>query len=241
MRDLIEVFRTTGRLLAFRRAAPDLQRLGWLYLAVGLGFAWLAGIGRYWDNPRANLWQHAGLGSVAYVFAMALLLWLVMLPLKPRNWSYRTVLVFVALTSPPAILYAIPVESFTSLRTAQQVNAWFLATVALWRVILLVLFLRRAAGLAWHEVAVGTLLPITLIVVILTILNLEHVVFEFMGRLDPALRTANDGAYFVLFAITFLSAWTLPLLVVAYLAISVLKWRRARRAGQTSGKPSYPA
>jgi hypothetical protein len=39
-------------------------RLGRLYLAIGLVAACLAGIGRYWDNPRAHLWQHLGMGSV---------------------------------------------------------------------------------------------------------------------------------------------------------------------------------
>ena len=70
-RDIGEVLRTTGRILTFRRVAPDLKRLGSLYLTVGLGFTWLAGIGRYWDNPRAEWWQHLGFGSVIYVFALA--------------------------------------------------------------------------------------------------------------------------------------------------------------------------
>lgn len=229
-RDVGEVLRTTARLLAFRRAIPDLNRLGPLYLGLGLACAWLAGVGRYWDNSRADLWQHLGLGSVLYVFALALLLWLLLWPLKPRNWRYRTVLVFVALTSPPAILYAIPVERFLSLQTAQQVNALFLATVALWRVILLWLFLRRSAGLHFPEAVVGTLLPITLIVVALTVLNLEHVVFQFMGGFDPAQETANDSAYVVLFLITLLSPFALPLLVIGYVVLCALRWTSQRQA-----------
>lgn len=229
-RDVAEVLQTTGRLLVFRSAVPDLKRLGPLYLGLGLAFAWLVGIGRYWDNPRAGFWQHLGLGSVAYVFALALLLWLLLWPLKPRNWHYRTVLVFVALTSPPAILYAIPVERFLSLDGAQQMNVLFLATVALWRVILLCLFLRRSAGLRVFEVIVGTLLPITLIVVALAILNLEHVVFQFMGGLDPAQETANDGAYAVLFLITLLSPPALLILVIAYLVLCVLRWKSKGQA-----------
>src|SRR3712207_7552248 len=45
-------------------------------LAFGLACTWLVGVGRYWDNPRASLLQHLGVGSVVYVFALALLLWL---------------------------------------------------------------------------------------------------------------------------------------------------------------------
>ena len=42
----------------------DLKRLGNHYLFLGVVTAWLIGIGRYWDNPRADWWQYAGLGSV---------------------------------------------------------------------------------------------------------------------------------------------------------------------------------
>ncbi|WP_299394511.1 hypothetical protein [Pelagibius sp.] len=225
--DVGEVLLTTGRLLAFRPAVPDLKRLGPLYVAMGLAFAWLAGIGRYWDNPRAELWQTLGLGSVAYVFVMALLLWIIVWPLNPRGWRYRSVLVFVALTSPPAILYAIPVERFLSLDAAQSVNIWFLVTVALWRVILLWVFLQRAAGLTLGVSFVGTLLPIALIVVALSLFNLEHATFEIMGGLDPAQRTPNDAAYAVLITITLFSSIALPFLLLAYM-ILCLKARPSR-------------
>lgn len=45
------------------------------FLAYGFIFTWLAGVGRYWDNPRAELWQIMGLGSIAYVFVLALIIW----------------------------------------------------------------------------------------------------------------------------------------------------------------------
>ena len=54
--------------------------------------------------------------------------WLVIWPLRPKEWSYKKVLTFVSLTSAPAILYAIPVERFLSLPTARSVNAWFLSS-----------------------------------------------------------------------------------------------------------------
>jgi hypothetical protein len=123
--------------LALRPIKPDLKNDYARYLAWGLSATWLAGMGRYWDNPKAALWQKAGLGSLAYVFVMAALIWLIAAPLRPRGWSYRTVLLFVTLTSPPAILYAIPVEMFMSFSAAAAANAVFLLVVATWRVVLL--------------------------------------------------------------------------------------------------------
>ena len=169
------------KLLTFRPFTPNRDVHWGGYLAFGLFFAWLAGMGRYWDNPRAAIWQHLGLGSVAYVFCFSLLLWLILAPLRPERWRYRNVLVFVALTSPPALLYAVPVERFMALGAAQAVNAWFLAVVAAWRIALLVLFLRRSAGLGGFTIMVAACLPLVLIVNVLTALNLEHVVFDFMS------------------------------------------------------------
>ncbi len=185
-------------------------------MAFGLGFTWLCGVGRYWDNPRADLWQYLGLGSVGYVFVMALILWLVILPLKPAKWSYKNVLLFVSLTSPPAILYAIPVERFMSLQAAQLANVWFLLAVALWRVALLLRYLMTVARLSGWCVLVATLLPLTLIVTVLTVLNLEHVVFKVMAGLESSEKSVNDGAYTVLVIITTFSVMTSPILLSLY-------------------------
>ena len=181
--DLRELLVAEAKFLTFRRVKLDMARKGHLYLAFGLVCTWLAGIGRYWDNPRAETWQYLGLGSLAYVLVLAAFLWLLIWPLRPSNWSYRGVLTFVGLTSPPGLLYAVPVERFVSLATAQAINVWFLAIVAAWRVVLLVLYLKRAAGLSALSLVVAAFLPLTLIVTALTALNLEHVVFQVMGGL----------------------------------------------------------
>lgn len=212
------------RLLAFRRTSAG-PAVAWrAYLAYGLAITWLAGIGRYWDNPRASLFQHAGLGSVTYVLLLALLLWLVMIPLRPQRWSYRAVLVFVTLTSLPALLYAIPVERFMPMHGAQQANIWFLAVVAGWRVALLLVFLRRVAALSWAAVVVAGLLPLTLIVTALWTLNLEHVVFDLMGGLQPGQESSADGAYGVLTLITVFSILAFPVLLLAYIAMAINGW-----------------
>jgi hypothetical protein len=224
------------RLLTFRRPSAAIHQEWKAYLGFGLLFAWLAGIGRYWDNPKAHLWQYLGLGSVIYVFVLALIIWLLVWPLRPRNWSYRNVLTFVSLTSPPALLYAIPVERFLTLEQAQSANASFLAAVALWRVALYAVFLRRAGGLSILYTAVATLLPLVLIIFTLAVLNLEHVVFELMSGIRPEDRSPNDSAYGVVFLLAYLSLLTAPFIGVAYLGmafISFMEKRRERRAASS--------
>jgi hypothetical protein len=81
-------------------------------------------------------------------------------------------------------------------------------------------FLRRAAGLGSLQMVVGLLLPITLVIVVLTLLNLEHVVFDIMAGIAPDEQSANDAVYGVLFVITFFSMFTLPVLFVAYLGLA---------------------
>lgn len=212
------------KFLLFRPIKLDRSILNW-YLAFGICFSWLCGIGRYWDNPRAELWQYLGLGSVAYIFSLALILWLLIYPLEPQHWSYKSVLLFVSMTSPPAILYAIPVERFMELGAAQTANVWFLAVVATWRVALLVRYLSTVAGLSGGAIVIATLLPLTLIVSSLTALNLEHVVFKIMAGLEDHEKSANDMAYGILFLITYFSVFTFPLLLVGYLVL-IFKARR---------------
>lgn len=211
------VVATTIRLLTFRAAREELLSFSGKHLAFGLLCTWIVGVGRYWDNPRVQWLQHLGIGSILYVFILSLFLWLIVWPLRPKNWSYFRVLVFVALVSPPAILYALPVEKLYSLDTANGLNVWFLAIVATWRVALLVFFLRRAAELDWFSIVVATLLPLTLITVALTVLNLEKAVFDFMGGVSEG--TASDASYGILFMLSFFSFLLFIPLVLCYVAL----------------------
>lgn len=205
------------RLLAFRRSGPALALHRGPFLAFGLVCTWLAGVGRYWDNPRASLFQHLGLGSVVYAFVLAAILWVLVLPLKAKRWSYGNVLVFVTLTSPPALLYAIPVERFLAIETAARINVWFLAVVAAWRVALLFAFLRRTAELPWLVVTVVALLPLAAIVLCLAAFNLEHVAFDIMAGLHERERGPNDYAYMFVCRLTEVALYAAPVLFVAYL------------------------
>lgn len=218
------LLRDTARLLAFQRPSAALHTHWQGFLAFGLACTWLAGIGRYWDNPRADWWQYLGLGSLAYVFALALLLWLLLYPFRPLNWRYRNLLVFISLTAPPAWLYAIPVERFASMQAAASANAWFLALVAAWRVALLVRFLHRVAGLRPLELVVATALPLTLIVVALALLNLEHVVFNIMAGIRPEDHSVNDLAYQVVFVLAALSFYAFPFVLLGWVILAGAAW-----------------
>ncbi len=215
------------RFLFFKQPSKFISTHWQAYLAFGMCFTWLAGIGRYWDNPKASLFQTLGLGSVVYVLFLSALLWVLFYPLKPKHWLFRNVLIFVSLCSLPALLYAIPVERFMSLSMAQSVNAWFLAVVATWRVALLFVFLRRVAELSKFTVFVATLLPITLIVVTLSFLNLEHVVFNIMAGISQDARSPNDSAYGVVLILSLFSVYAFPFLLIAY-AILIYKARSSK-------------
>ena len=216
---------TVTRLLTFRISREEFLQFNYKHLACGVACTWIVGIGRWWDDPGAHLLQHLGIGSVIYILLLSLLLWLVIWPLKPRGWSYRQVLTFVSLTSPPAILYAIPVERFTALETARTLNVWFLAVVAMWRVALLVFYLRRHARLSPLSIAVAALLPITFIIATLTVLNLERAVFDLMGGLRGG-GTANDSAYGILVGLTVLSMILFIPLLICYIFLSVWSFTR---------------
>ena len=114
------------RLLMFRFRFEDYHSLGIKQLFMGLVVCWIVGMGRYWDDPRAILLQKAGVGSVLYVFLLAALLWLTVKPIAPGRFSYVGILTFVTMTAPPAILYAIPVEKWMTLQSANQTNLNFL-------------------------------------------------------------------------------------------------------------------
>ena len=125
-------------------------------------------------------------------------------------------LLFVAMTAPLGFVYAIPVEMWFPLSVAQTINVWFLAIVAIWRVALLIKYLMKSAGLSGVYVLVAALLPLTLIVTLLTALNLEHVVFRIMAGLKEEEKSANDAAYLVLAIITYFSILASPILLSLY-------------------------
>jgi hypothetical protein len=214
-------FSTIGRLVTFRLTREEFAQFSETNLAAGLVCTCLVGIGRTLHNHRVEWWQHAGLGSVAYVFALSLLLCLVLAPLRVRGLSYRHILTFVSLTSPTGFIYAIPVERVLSIQGATTARVWFLAIVAAWRVALLIFYLRRYLEFSRLRTAVVSLLPLCAIVAALTVLNLDKVVFDLMGG---GQHSSDDAAFMVLFVITFLSVWAFLPLLLAYI-IAVVRAR----------------
>ena len=223
------VLSTAVRILTFRATREELQRLDHRHLVFGLVCTWIVGIGRYYDNERVGLMQHLGIGSIIYVLILSLFLWLLIWPLAPKNWSFLRVAAFVSLVSPPAILYAIPVEQLYSVEVADTWNALFLAVVSVWRVALLTFLLRRLGQLPWPKVVVATLLPLCLIVVTLAALNLERVVLEIMGGFKE--QTASDASYFFIVGLSYLAIFMLAPLLLGYIVLVVQSVSDRRRPG----------
>jgi hypothetical protein len=226
--NLPALLRTNLRLLAFQSTEEELQSLGPDHLKWGLFWTWIAGLGRYWDHPNPYLIQRLGLGSVVYVVIFSAFMWAILWPLRPRGHSFFRFLTFVCLVSPPALLYAIPVEKFMTLEGATRANVAFLAVVALWRLALFFRFLRVGGGLNRFRTLVGALLPMMVIIAALAFLNLERAVFNIMGGLTRA--TANDGAYLVILLLSLISIYAFPPFLLTYLFLSYKAWEEARRS-----------
>lgn len=208
------------RVLTFRAKHEDLAALGTRHLQVGLLATALVGAGRYWDNPKANVLQLLGIGSVAYVLVLSSILWVVVKPLGPSSaLTYRNLLAWLSLCSLPAAFYAIPVERWMPAGSARALNIAFLGVVAAWRVALLVDFLRQLARFSWLRVAVAAILPLTAIVTALAILNVEHAVFDIMGGID---RTdPYGGAYITVLILAFGSIYVFPVALLAWIWIAI--------------------
>ena len=225
-----EVIGTAVRILTFTATREDLLQLGPRHLGFGLICSLIVGIGRYYDNDRVGWLQHLGIGSVVYVLLLSVFLWLLIWPLGPKDWSFIRVAAFVSLVSPPAILYAVPVQYFSSVEVANTWNAAFLGIIATWRIALLLFFLRRLARLKWSKAVVAALLPLCIIVVTVAWLNLEGVVFNLMG--DVTQQSPNDSAYFFLVGLSYLAMIMFLPLLLAYIVMAV-------QSVSASRKPSH--
>jgi len=219
-----EVIRSTLRILTFRAGRDELVALDHRHLKFGLFCTWVVGVGRWWDDSRANLLQHLGLGSVIYVFVLTAFLWLLIRPLNPKNFRYTQLLTFVSLTSPPAIIYALPIERWMDLEAARGANAYFLGVVALWRVTMLAMYLHRVSQFRWVRLAIALLLPMCGIVTALTLLNLDRAAYDVANGIQED-GTSNDLAYLVLFKLTFYSVVALPPVFGGYFLLVYLDAR----------------
>lgn len=211
------------RILFLRAGEKELCNLSYRHLSAGLLCTWIVGIGRYWDDPCAYPLQHLGLGSIFYVFVLAFLLWLVIWPLRPARWSYRQILTYVSLTSPPAIIYAIPAERFLSMSDATNCNLYFLIIVALWRVTLMSQYLRLVAKLRWPARIVGMLFPVTTVITLLFLLDQHRAVFQVMGGFRHHLNPREGADVFLNVVVGFSTIACVPAAGL-YLLIVLVSW-----------------
>lgn len=193
------------RVLVFRASWEDYEGLRPGHFWAGLAVTWIVGMGRYWDDPRAVPLQVFGIGSVIYIFLLAAVLWVIFKPIAPERFSYFNLLTFIALTSVPAALYAIPIEKWTDLPTANRINLIFLCVVAIWRVALLFHYLRIFGRLGWVRTFVCGTMPLALIFLALLFLNLHHVVLNIMGGIREADQSSQDAAYGILLLLSILA------------------------------------
>lgn len=162
---LREMLRLHGRMLTFRASGADYEAMqGWRFLLMGLLWTWLVGMGRWWDHPDTDLLQRLGVGSLVYTLFLSGFLWIFFRAYKTDIRRYLRIWTFITLTSPPAAIYAIPVEMWLSEARAYQVNVGFLLLVAAWRVGLLVNFIRVGGGLRGMKAVIASLFPLTTIV-----------------------------------------------------------------------------
>ncbi len=226
----MNVISTIIRLLTFRLSRDEMLSFDRKHFIAGLIGTWIVGMGRYWDDSGAKLLQHLGLGSVIYIFALALFIWIILLPYQVKDWNYFRVLTFIGLTSFPAIFYAIPVERFCTIETANTINVWFLAIVAAWRLALLFFFLKRFTRLNLINIITVTLMPICIIISVLTLLNLHRVVFNIMGGVRNP--TPHDAAYFVLIYLTGISLVLSIPLILSYIISIYLRRKKLKEKDQ---------
>lgn len=217
------VGRTLLRVLTFRATRDELLNLDRHHLALGLFSTWIVGMGRYWDAPDPTLFQRLGVGSLLFVLLFALVLWLVVQPLRAQNCSYPRLLTFLGLVSPLGLLYAIPVERVFEPPTAQSLNVCFLGIVSVWRVSVLGFYLGRLVGLTRAAAQIAALFPIVGVTISLAAGNLQHRVFSEMARLPPDIEAPAAFGWAVEFVTRSAIVLFVPL-VTSYFVLS----RRAR-------------
>ena len=220
MREIPAELRLIFRVLFFRASKEDFDQLSWRTLLVALPFVWLVGLGRWWDDPRdIEPYVRMGLGSVLYVFVLSLLLWLVTLPFRHHRTKYFRIAAFVAATSPPAALYAIPIERW-SFDFASSFNLVALVIVSAWRVALLLRFFKVGLRFKGEDAFVVGALPVFLIVFFLAFFGLSGRIADIMGGLRENLPT--DQMENMVTMIGMISFCVTPLLLLWYVS---LVWR----------------
>ncbi len=220
------------RFICFQPLRGDIRKDWFAYLAIGVATTWLVGFGRTWDFHVAPWWFRTGFTSIVYALVLSLFIWGMVHPLKPERWSYRNVLLMVMMTALPGLIYAIPVERFVSIQTAQLLNLAFLVVVAGWRMALYRHFLQTVAKLPPYETLVAWLLPPGIIIAVISLFGFLDAVLRGMSgdRADNPNELATDVFLFI-----GLITWiALPFLLLAYVVLAIRRQRDARPPTQSA-------
>ena len=224
------------KVLSFRSKREDMLTWGWAELTLGIVCTIIVGAGRWWDDTRdLPLYVHFGIGSVAYVLVLGSVLWVLIRTLADEPPSFVRVLTFVCFVSPPAMLYAVPVEQWMDMASAQSLNLQFLAVVAAYRVALLVHFCRVSVLFDWTKTIVTTFLPISIAIFFVAQLNVTGVIIDFMGgvRGGEPNRKAEMETFVML--LSCLSWIVTPILTLMFLSLWLqrgFEHRAARKSAE---------
>ena len=205
-----------------RAGAEEIRLFGNRELAVGAVSCWIVGLGRWWDDPKAELLQKLGLGSVVYPFALGALIWLLFWPWRLTHWRYKALVAYISLCAAPGLLYAVPVEMFLSGDAALSYNAVALSIVALWRVVLIMRYLLLAPPLGFGLTMVATLIPVGAIAIGLTMFNVSTGVIEGMGGFRGSPKDAFAAQVGIMASI--LLFWPLVGAVLVHLGYTIKVW-----------------
>ena len=210
--------KTIFRILTFRAKREELAQNPLAVLAIAIVITWLVGIGRWWDDPRElPFFVRLGAGSVIYVFAMSLLLWILANPIAKAKLPYWAFAAFVASTSLPGLVYAVPMEQWTDLETTAAYNVWALVFVSAYRISLLFWFYIRVLKLKVDQALVVTGLPISAIAIVLTSLGHGASILDIMGGFrDRMSKTDMEMAVGLIGCVSWIIA---PVCVFIYIGV----------------------
>ena len=63
----MSLIQSISKLLSLQISREEILNFNRNHFIVGLIGTWLVGMGRYWDDSKASLIQHLGLGSVIFI------------------------------------------------------------------------------------------------------------------------------------------------------------------------------
>ena len=201
MDQLISPIRKMFRLLFFQITREEMLTFNRVDLIFGLIVTVLVGIGRYWDKEY-NFFVYLGIGSPIYAFVFSIFLWIFFYPFRFKGWTYTHLLTFLSFGSLPGFLYIIPAERFFDYDIAIVINYTFLFIVLIWRLALLVFYLRRYGLFNRIQTTALISFPLTIIV---TILALFIVVATMGGFLREPLFLAA-GSLIIIICLLSISA-----------------------------------